>query len=135
MNLPTTAVAAALTTLLACAPAWAQSESKTCAMVLMHDAGSSPVAVAGFGLAGLGFGWAMTGLSTVVQERAPEELRGRIMALWLVGFVGSRPIAAVLLGGLADTAGVQAAFAVAAALTAAVAVLCRTARLTGPVPG
>ena len=36
----------------------------------------------------------MTGLSTVVQERAPEELRGRIMALWLVGFVGSRPIAA-----------------------------------------
>ncbi len=33
----------------ACAPAWAQSESKTCAMVLMHDAGSSPVAVAGFG--------------------------------------------------------------------------------------
>ena len=58
--------------------------------------------MAGFALAGLGFGWAMTGLSTVVQERAPEELRGRIMALWLVGFVGSRPIAAALLGGTAD---------------------------------
>lgn len=104
-------------------------------LAVLAVASTPAVAVAGFGLAGLGFGWAMTGLSTVVQERAPEELRGRIMALWLVGFVGSRPIAAVLLGGLADTAGVQAAFAVAAALTAAVAVLCRTARLTGPVPG
>ena len=58
--------------------------------------------MAGFALAGLGFGWAMTGLSTVVQERAPEELRGRIMALWLVGFLGSRPIAAAVLGGTAD---------------------------------
>ena len=74
----------------------------------------------GFALAGLGFGWAMTGLSTVVQERAPEELRGRIMALWLVGFLGSRPIAAALLGGTADLVSVQAAFAVAAALTLAV---------------
>ena len=50
------------------------------------------LALAGFAVAGLGFGWAMTGLSTVVQERAPEELRGRIMALWLVGFLGSRPV-------------------------------------------
>ena len=75
------------------------------------------LAMAGFALAGLGFGWAMTGLSTVVQERAPEELRGRIMALWLVGFVGSRPIAAALLGGTADLVSVQAAFAVAAALS------------------
>ncbi len=35
---------------LACGPtlALAQSESKTCAMVLMHDAGSSPAAVAAF---------------------------------------------------------------------------------------
>ncbi len=71
-------------------------------------------------MAGLGFGWAMTGLATVVQERAPEELRGRIMALWLVGFVGSRPIAAILLGGTADLLSVQAAFAVAAALSAVV---------------
>lgn len=92
------------------------------------------VAVTGFALAGLGFGWAMTGLSTVVQERAPEELRGRIMALWLVGFLGSRPIAAVVLGGTADAVGVYAAFAVAAALCIAVALWCRPATLTGPLP-
>lgn len=92
------------------------------------------VALTGFAVAGVGFGWAMTGLSTVVQERAPEELRGRIMALWLVGFVGSRPLAATVLGGTADLINVQAAFAVAAVLTLAVALLCRPARLTGPMP-
>lgn len=92
------------------------------------------VALTGFALAGLGFGWALTGLSTVVQERAPQELRGRIMALWLVGFLGSRPIAAAVLGGTADAVNVQAAFAVAAALTLSVAMLCRPSRLSGPLP-
>ncbi|OBI76148.1 MFS transporter [Mycobacterium sp. E740] len=92
------------------------------------------VAIAGFALAGLGFGWAMTGLSTVVQERAPEQLRGRIMALWLVGFLGSRPISAAVLGGTADAVSVQAAFAVAAVLCLMAAVWCRPAKLTGPLP-
>ncbi len=91
-------------------------------------------AMIGFAVAGLGFGWAMTGLSTVVQERAPEELRGRIMALWLVGFVGSRPLAAALLGGTADLVSVQAAFGVAAALSVVVALLCRQSKLAGPLP-
>jgi MFS family permease len=92
------------------------------------------VATTGFALAGLGFGWAMTGLATLVQERAPEELRGRIMALWMVGFVGSRPIAAALLGGTADLVNVQAAFAVAALLSVAVTLLCRPSNLVGPLP-
>ncbi|KUI16054.1 MFS transporter [Mycobacterium lehmannii] len=92
------------------------------------------VAIAGFVLAGLGFGWAMTGLSTVVQERAPEPLRGRIMALWLVGFLGSRPIAAAVLGGAADVFNVQAAFAVAMVFCATAALWCRPAKLAGPLP-
>nr|WP_090277471.1 MFS transporter [Mycolicibacterium komanii]CRL71989.1 arabinose efflux permease family protein [Mycolicibacterium komanii] len=92
------------------------------------------VAIVGFVLAGLGFGWAMTGLGTVVQERAPEPLRGRIMALWLVGFLGSRPIAAALLGGTADVFNVQAAFAVAMVFCATAALWCRPAKLTGPLP-
>lgn len=75
------------------------------------------LALAGFAIAGLGFGSAMTGLSTVVQERAPDALRGRIMALWLVGFLGSRPFAAALLGGAADLFNVRVAFVIAAALT------------------
>ncbi len=101
--------------------------------VLAVPAGTG-VAITGFGLAGLGFGWAMTGLSTVVQERAPEELRGRIMALWLVGFLGSRPIAAMLLGGAADLFSVQTAFAVATVLTLTVTLWCRPSNLAGPMP-
>jgi len=92
------------------------------------------VAIIGFALAGVGFGWAMTGLSTVVQERAPEELRGRIMALWLVGFLGSRPISAALLGGAADAFNVWIAFGVAAALCLAMTYWSRPAKLTGPLP-
>ncbi|SEH53142.1 Predicted arabinose efflux permease, MFS family [Mycolicibacterium rutilum] len=101
---------------------------------VLATAMSPVVAVAGFALAGLGFGWAMTGLGTVVQERAPEELRGRIMALWLVGFLGSRPIAAALLGGTADVFNVYVAFAVAAALCLVMVIWARPARLAGPVP-
>ncbi len=101
--------------------------------VLAVPAGPA-VAISGFALAGLGFGCAMTGLSTVVQERAPEELRGRIMALWLVGFLGSRPIAAMLLGGAADLLSVQTAFAVAAVLTLTVTLWCRPSNLVGPMP-
>jgi MFS family permease len=103
-----------------------------CALLIV---GTVPaVAMAGFALAGLGFGWAMTGLSTVVQERAPEELRGRIMALWLVGFLGSRPIAAAVLGSTADAFSVYTAFAVAAALCLVTTVLCRPSNLVGPPP-
>ncbi|OMB78321.1 MFS transporter [Mycolicibacterium conceptionense] len=92
------------------------------------------LALAGFAIAGLGFGWAMTGLSTVVQERAPEALRGRIMALWLVGFLGSRPFAAALLGGAADVFDVRVAFVIAGAITLAVALAARPGALSAPNP-
>jgi len=89
------------------------------------------VAFTGFVVAGFGFGCAMTGLATVVQERAPVELRGRIMALWLVGFLGSRPIAAAVLGGTADLLNVYAAFGVAAGLSLVVTLVCRPSKLVG----
>lgn len=92
------------------------------------------VALIGFAVAGVGFGWAMTGLSTVVLGRTPEVLRGRIMALWMVGFVGSRPLAAGVLGGAADMVNVNVAFAIAAGSVVLTALLCRPAKLTGPQP-
>lgn len=94
-------------------------------------ANGAELALVGFGVAGAGFGVALTGLTTVVQERAPDELRGRIMALWLIGFLGSRPLAAGVLGATADLVDVRAAFAVAAVVTLATAVLCRAKKLTG----
>jgi hypothetical protein len=57
------------------------------------------------------------------------------MALWLVGFIGSRPLAAALLGGTADAANVYVAFIVTAVVTVVVALLCRPKALSGPLPG
>jgi MFS family permease len=92
------------------------------------------MAVVGFAVAGLGFGCAMTGLSTVVQERAPDDLRGRIMALWMVGFVGSRPPAATVLGGSADLLTVRAAFVISTVVAVGMALCSRPSTLACAIP-
>lgn len=96
--------------------------------------GAPAVAVLSFAVAGVGFTFAMTSLSTLIQQRAPDALRGRVMALWLVGFVGSRPLAAALDGFLADTVSLVAACATTAVLVLLAAALCRPSRLRTPVP-
>jgi MFS family permease len=63
------------------------------------------VAVAGFSTTGVGFVLALTSFTAVLQRRLPDELRGRVMALWSVAFLGNRPIAAVIDGAAADLAG------------------------------
>lgn len=65
--------------------------------------GRSAVAVClAFALSGVGMTIALTGLSTAVQLRAPDRLRGRVMALWSVAFLGARPFAAAVDGAVAD---------------------------------
>jgi MFS family permease len=92
------------------------------------------MAVVGFAVAGLGFGCAMTGLSTVVQERAPDDLRGRIMALWMVGFVGSRPLAATVLGGSSDLLTVRAAFVISTVVAVGMALCSRPSTFASAIP-
>jgi MFS family permease len=87
-----------------------------------------------FGVGGLGLTLSVTALSTLVQMRAPQAVRGRIMALWLVAFVGSRPLAAGLNGLLADLASVRVALVVTAVLVLGVAVRCHPSHLSGPPP-
>jgi predicted MFS family arabinose efflux permease len=67
-------------------------------------------AVGCFVLAGLGFAVAMAGFSTLIQAHAAPEFRGRVMALWLIAFVGTRPLAALLVGLLADHGSIPLAF-------------------------
>lgn len=100
-------------------------------LVLTAAATIPEVALAGFCVAGVGFGWALTGLGTLIQERAPDALRGRIMALWLVCFLGARPLAATILGITADVVTVHVAFLIAGAVTVAVAIVCRPRALAG----
>lgn len=58
-----------------------------------------------FGVVGSGFMIANTAATTLIQERVPAALRGRVMALWFMGFIGSRPFAALMDGHLADAYG------------------------------
>src|SRR6266568_4749366 len=52
--------------------------------------------------------------STIVQERAPDYLRGRVSAVFLLSFVGLLPIAGLGVTGLSDLIGMTRALAIAA---------------------
>lgn len=94
-----------------------------------------PAAVVAFGVAGAGMTLALTGFTTLLYDRVPRQYLGRIMALWMVGFVGSRPLAAALGGTLADLFSVDAALEATAVIVLVVAFFCRPAVLRRPVPG
>lgn len=92
--------------------------------VLLGVSAGAVMGVAAMLVAGSGFVMAITSLTTRLQRRVPEGLRGRIMALWGVAFLGSRPIAALIDGVVADLSSPRIATALAAApvLVASVAV-------------
>ena len=83
------------------------------------------VAGAGFFCAGTGFMMATVALNTRVQRRVPDELRGRVMALWAVAFLGSRPIAALLNGSVAELLSVRTALLTSAAISLGASMLAR----------
>jgi MFS family permease len=88
----------------------------------------SPSIWIGFGfLAVAGFGYlsSNTAATTRLQLDVAPHQRGRIMALWSVAFLGLRPLASLVDGGIAAAFGVRAAGVVLAvpALVAAAAIL------------
>jgi len=54
--------------------------------------------------------------STIVQERAPDYLRGRVSAVFMLSFVGMMPIAGLGVTSLSDAIGMRAALVIAAVL-------------------
>jgi MFS family permease len=52
--------------------------------------------------------------STIVQERAPDHLRGRVSAVFMLSFVGLMPIAGLGVTSLSDFIGMPKALAIAA---------------------
>ena len=85
----------------------------------MVGLGLSPVEVgslAALALAGAGFLLGVTSLNGTMQRRVPESLRGRVMALWSVSLLGSRPFAALADGAIADLTSVSVALCVAGAV-------------------
>lgn len=112
-------------------PALAVAGMGTLAASLVGFAASPTVgpALVALALAGAGMMAATSGLTTGIQQRVPEELRGRVMALWSVAFIGSRPLAATANGAIADAASPQWALLAVAVLLALVALVIRPARL------
>jgi hypothetical protein len=48
----------------------------------------------------------------LLQLTAPDELRGRVVSLWLFAFAGLTPVGGLLAGWLADVGGTELAFSV-----------------------
>jgi MFS family permease len=103
-------------------------------LLLVTIASSPGPAVVAFAVAGAGMMTGLTSLSTQIQLRLPDHVRGRIMAIWAVAFLGTRPLASAVDGALADWVSLDAAFIVIAALVFGSAWLARPARVA-PVPG
>src|SRR5437773_4067734 len=61
--------------------------------------------------------------STIVQERAPDYLRGRVSAVFMLSFVGLMPIAGLGVTSLSDFIGMPTALAIAAIVYGAITLL------------
>lgn len=88
----------------------------------------------GFVTIGMGFTLVFTCASTMIQERSPEQLRGRIMAFWMMGFVGARPLGALVQGAVNDLVSVHGAVVLTGALVLLTAWLCRPSTVDRPLP-
>jgi MFS family permease len=66
--------------------------------------------------AGFSFLGAITSVTTRMQQGIAEDVRGRVMGLWGMAFMGTRPFAALINGGVADVAGPRLATVLAAAM-------------------
>src|SRR2546423_12444664 len=61
--------------------------------------------------------------STIVQERAPDYLRGRVSAVFMLSFVGIMPIAGLGVTSLSDLIGMPTSLAIAAIIYGAITLL------------
>jgi len=61
--------------------------------------------------------------NTIVQERAPDYLRGRVSAVFMLSFVGLMPVAGLGITGLSDLIGMRTALAIAAACYTVIALI------------
>jgi MFS family permease len=88
-------------------------------------------------LAGCGFSAsnAMAMANTIVQTTAPDELRGRVMAVYSTVFMGSTPIGALVAGSISEQAGVVTSMIFGGGIVALAAItLTWLQRETKPTP-
>ncbi len=66
----------------------------------------------------------MTAANSTVQLAAAPEMRGRVMGLYMLVFVGGNPLGAPMTGWLADQFGGRSPFVVGGAVAAMTAIVC-----------
>jgi MFS family permease len=95
----------------------------TCAIFSLSRAPSFYLATALMVFNSLGLAMNFGLANTIVQERAPDYLRGRVSAVFMLSFVGLMPVAGLGITGLSDLIGMRTALAIAAVCYAIVALL------------
>ncbi len=89
-----------------------------------------PVVLALIFIWGTGAGVTMTQGRTIVQMAAPASHRGRVLALFQLGFMGGAPIGAPVAGAIASGHGLTAAMLVAAGgMVVVIAIVLATSRI------
>jgi hypothetical protein len=73
--------------------------------------------------------FALNSFTTLVQADVPDALRGRVMALWSMAFLGSRPVTAFVSGSATDLLGVRVSLVASALVILLGAWLTRGARM------
>jgi predicted MFS family arabinose efflux permease len=76
-------------------------------------------------LVGLAYFAIITSLSTVLQERLDDSNRGRVMALWIMGFGGTVPIGNLVAGPLIEATSVTTVVMTGAAIAVGLAAFAR----------
>ncbi|HEY7826801.1 MAG TPA: MFS transporter, partial [Candidatus Limnocylindrales bacterium] len=87
------------------------------AEVVMGGISSYPADLILMFAAGAGAISMMATANTVIQLEVPDELRGRVMSVYLTVFAGTSPIGGLLFGAIAASAGAQAAIGIGGAVS------------------
>jgi len=101
------------------------------------DIGAEIVALVAVGYGSVSF---LSRSNSTLQLAAAPAMRGRVMALWSVAFMGSTPIGGPIIGWVTDLAGARTGLGVGAAscecaALVGIAMLARARRRSGPPPG
>jgi predicted MFS family arabinose efflux permease len=79
------------------------------ALLLLASCRTLPAALAAAALAGLGMMSCFAGVNTLLQTRTDERMRGRVMSLFSMTFLGVAPLGSLLAGLIADRFGAPTA--------------------------
>lgn len=87
------------------------------AVLLLAVSNSLAFSMGCLALAGMGFVAQSATINTLIQNKIPDELRGRVMAVYSLMFFGTTPFSALLAGSLGQSLGVRAGVAIGAGVT------------------